>query len=101
MIQRILIWTLAAAVAVLGLVIQQQQQAIDGIILSLETGTQIDVATTHELAAFRRELDAHIGRIEEMRKSLDFVEQQADILMAAKRSGRNGHKVVDAYLEGQ
>lgn len=85
-----------------------QQMAVNDLVAAQVLALQEDADHDMQIQALAGaivDLNQHVDYLAQalvdMDHSLDFVKMQGDIIVAAKRSGRNGHKVIDAWLEGR
>jgi hypothetical protein len=101
-----LIALVVAAVSVLAGAVHFQQVAINNLVANQTLAAQEDAehdmqiqALTGAIVDLNQHVDYLAQALVDMDNDLDFVKMQGDIIMASKRSGRNGHKVIDAWLE--
>ena len=76
-----------------------QQVAIRALIAGQVDDEARFQALTIEIEQLRLELLFHEKREKELGHKIEFLQQQSDLLVAAKRSGRNGWRVIDAWVE--
>ena len=92
-------WYLGIVTTILLLTVYWQGNTIETLTHNQIIETTRASTQSKDIALLRRELNLHLDANKRLEQQLDFLSQQSDVLTAAFRSGRSGHKVMEAWYK--